>query len=518
MALDGSDATLEDLRRAHAAGDPDLLGRLARAIESRRQSKGGHKAFGQLCEEAGAANLAVTCYQLSLRDDPADTEALARLSEISIEQGHLDRAQAMAARWYRASPDDGNALKSLCEIHLMRGEPGPVKELLAAAAGHDEIVAAIQARLALESDEDPFVNAEEGSPLLPAEADVARFAHLFAGRENVYARQWSGAAGKTGYTPVREPLTMSVARNHLLGNITVGVYPVRLDNRVTFLAIDVDITKRAIDKARGRMKEASRLRALAANEGLRLMGLLEKLGFQPLLEDSGYKGRHLWIFLEAPEEASVVKRFGSLFLAVVPPTSMDIHFEFFPKQARIKKGIGNLIKLPLGIHRKSGRKSRLLGRDGQPVADPYASLRRVKKTPLDILHGAILDLRQREIPPSSALGAEVETADQATVAVPAPPPAEPAFTEADLDRDPEVAHLFGRCAVLRKLKDKVFKHRKLTHDEQVALRHTLGHSGAGVLAVNYLLSCCVDVDAGAPRSSAPWSWIDWPFGSSTGAK
>jgi hypothetical protein len=33
----------------------------------------------------------------------------------------------------------------------------------------------------------------------------------------------------------------------------------------------------------------------------------------------------------------------------------------------------------------------------------------------------------------------------------------------------------------------------LTHDEQVVVIHSLGHSGAGVLAVNYLLDACVDV-------------------------
>jgi hypothetical protein len=73
------------------------------------------------------------------------------------------------------------------------------------------------------------------------DGDVVRFVHLFAGRENVHARQWVGAGGETGYAPVREPFTVQVARNHLLGGITVGIYRLRLDDTVTLFARDVDI-------------------------------------------------------------------------------------------------------------------------------------------------------------------------------------------------------------------------------------------------------------------------------------
>jgi len=54
------------------------------------------------------------------------------------------------------------------------------------------------------------------------------------------------------------------------------------------------------------------------------------------------------------------------------------------------------------------------------------------------------------------------------------------------------------------LKEKVEKHRRLTHDEQVVLAHSLGHSGAGVLAVNYLFDACIDVPAAA-RLQTPLS-------------
>jgi hypothetical protein len=128
----------------------------------------------------------------------------------------------------------------------------------------------------------------------------------------------------------------------------------------------------------------------------------------------------------------------------------------------------------------------------------------------EAIHAAIAALKVRGsgVRPQAAEagdGAEQEGARM----WPAPPPAPPAWTAADFDTHPEVGHLIGRCPVLAALRDKAEKNRRLTHDEQVVVAHTLGHSGAGVLAVNYLLDRCVDVSPTAalktPLSGNPMS-------------
>jgi len=332
----------------------------------------------------------------------------------------------------------------------------------------------------------------------------------------VYARQWAGEGGQGGYTPVREPLTVAVARNHLLGGITVGAYPVRLDNTVTFFALDIDIRKQALARARGSLAEARRIKEAVAVEAEGAHAALAALGVPALLEDSGFKGRHLWVFLETPEDAAVVRQFGSLFLRAHPLGSPDLQVEFFPKQASAGTGIGNLIKLPLGIHRRTGRRSRLLQPDGTPCPDPYAALRGQPRLSREALYAAIAALKARlsQVPggarpelvegPAVELapeGIEAQAPDQAAIREAFVPPP-PAWTAADFDTNPEVAHLLRCCPVLGALKRKVEEHRRLTHDEQVVLMHSLGHSGAGVLAVNYLLNACVDVPPDARLQSA----------------
>jgi len=293
-------------------------------------------------------------------------------------------------------------------------------------------------------------------------------------------------------------------RNHLLGSITIGVYPIRLDNTVTFMAIDIDINKRAIARARGSVQEARAIKDKVSSEARRLQGALRDLEMPALLEDSGYKGRHLWVFLQEPIEAGIVRQFGSLFIAAFPLESMDLHAEFFPKQSTAGAGIGNLIKLPLGIHRRTGRRARLLLADGSPDPDPFGTLREIRRLPRETLFRVIVSLKSRPTMPVPAPFAPEEPETQPPMPLPLPPAPAPAWTVADFEINPEISQLLRNCAVIAALKEKVLKHRRLAHDEQVVLTHSLGHSSAGVLAVNYLFDSCVDVPATA-RLQTPLS-------------
>ena len=94
---------------------------------------------------------------------------------------------------------------------------------------------------------------------------LALFRGLFRGREDVYARRWENVRGQSGYSPamlrdwkaINEsrpedrkkvdlktrkflPLTDTVIEGHLLGNGTIGVYPLFSDETCWFLAVDFD--------------------------------------------------------------------------------------------------------------------------------------------------------------------------------------------------------------------------------------------------------------------------------------
>jgi hypothetical protein len=76
------------------------------------------------------------------------------------------------------------------------------------------------------------------------------------------------------------------------------------------------------------------------------------------------RGGHLWLFFEQSLPGSEIRRFGQ---------GLMFHFglgtlELFPKQDQLAGGPGSLIRLPFGVHRKSGRRYGFYQLNGQPLA------------------------------------------------------------------------------------------------------------------------------------------------------
>jgi hypothetical protein len=210
---------------------------------------------------------------------------------------------------------------------------------------------------------DPDMTAADApfSDLRSRQDAVARFMRLFSGREDCFARQWADKAeNKQGYVPVRHPMTPAEVEEHLAGRKTYGIYLLRSDATVLTAVIDADLKPEfrdrqltAADKGKIRKEQDylfSRIRELSGNRGVR-----------PLVEFSGGKGYHFWYFFQSPVPAGQAK---TLLESVQYPVAQDLsvfNLEVFPKQDHLSgKGLGNLVKLPLGIHRLSGKPSYFL--------------------------------------------------------------------------------------------------------------------------------------------------------------
>jgi hypothetical protein len=317
---------------------------------------------------------------------------------------------------------------------------------------------------------------DDRPPNLPSPADLARFLHRFGGREDVHARQyWDGARG--GYTPMRAPLTPGVLTAHLEGSVTVGVYPIRLDGTAVWCCLDLDVRKEAREVAsRDRAVRAAIDGALAA-ETTRLSAALGALALPCVVEDSGFKGRHFWILFDLPHDAALAHRLASELARALAPTDPRFAVEGFPKQAKVDRdGLGNLVKLPLGLHRRSGRWSRLLADDGV-VADPWAMLRDHPTVPRSAILEALDALRSAR--------PDVVHLPAAAAAQPAPNRAQQADLEA----------IVRGCPVVATLAERIRVDRRCTHDERVVLRHAVAHLPAGAEWFNELMRACPEVPA-----------------------
>ena len=184
------------------------------------------------------------------------------------------------------------------------------------------------------------------------------FISLFRGRQDVYARYWE-KGDHAGYSPAYEfdwtefrafknkggtlkdfpnkrlmPLTPEVARKHLLGQQTVGIYPILQDNTSYFIAADFD-GDNWLEDAKSFINEC------------------RNYGLETYLERSrSGRGGHVWIFFENSYPCYKSRQIALEFIrGAFKRSEFDKEVSFdrlFPNQDSVpKNGFGNLIALPL---------------------------------------------------------------------------------------------------------------------------------------------------------------------------
>ena len=458
------------VRVALARGD----GEAARAYLGRRQElprDSHYPRWGMLAEEAGDLAAAVAVYSEHLQRDPQHPGALFRLGMLLLERGERPRAIELLSATTRAAPDYAPAFFELAQCYTEDALWGLAVEAYRRGLQLDGANDTARAGLALAQ-----TNLETAAalpqPLAAPAGDAARWlSQRFAGREQVHARQWIDATGRVGYSPVHEPLEERLLGLHLRGDVTLGVYPLRSDGTVLFGALDIDVRRTALRSAGDAGQLPPELQARVREDALRLQRLAESLRVPLYAEDSGYKGMHLWLLLSQPVPAGKVKRFLEAIVQRAGPPSPELQWEVFPKQEAVDADqLGNLIKIPLGVHRKSGRRCLFVDPAGQAYADQAAHL-----AGLTALAPAQLDeAAGRLVQPPAAGG--------------------PAVSLSELQAAyPDFAVLFTRCGVMRALAEKAVATHHLSHDERLALKCVLVHAGArGRALVHAVVGQCLD--------------------------
>lgn len=134
------------------------------------------------------------------------------------------------------------------------------------------------------------------------------------------------------YFASHREITVEHVMGHLKGNITLGIYLLDRENLARFSVIDADDDE-GLEKLR------------KAHEELPLPSYLE----------SSRRGGHLWFFFQESVEGKIAKNFG-LEIA----KRFLVEAEVFPKQAE-SEGPGSCIRLPFGIHKKTGQRYPFIG-------------------------------------------------------------------------------------------------------------------------------------------------------------
>ena len=300
-------------------------------------------------------------------------------------------------------PDHEPAWRARLDLLETLGRPGEARALSARHSGRSASRGRIPSEVRDEGDAGAGASpASQESPVGPVrgpgpgdidtpfhsmrreEEQLGRFLHLFRGREDCFARQWADRKHATqGYTPVRRPMTAADVRDHVRGLRTYGIYLLQRDSRVRLAVVDADLASRFRS---GTL--SARDRDLVRREKSYLLERLPELSRQAelpcLVEFSGGKGFHFWYFFQDPVPAAAARQALQQMVRRLEPDVSSFTLEVFPKQDQLAgKGLGNLVKLPLGLHRGTGKRSFFVHVADRSADAQLSALERVRLIPPD---------------------------------------------------------------------------------------------------------------------------------------
>lgn len=400
-------------------------------------------------------------------------EEMLRCAHVAQQHGLHERCLKILARLNSNHPGCEDGWVEHLELLLLLGKRSEMATVLSRAVGHVSVDRLLpfkkQALRGEKAVDDDYQDAAEPFAAMRREQDnLSIFLRLFCGREGVFARQWANRdQEKQGYVPVNRPLTAEDVKEHLAGYKTYGIYLLDEASRVRVGVIDVDL----VSRLRGR-KERKKSKDLIRREAIylykRINELAGQVGIPCICEMSGGKGYHYWFPAAEWLGAGVMKRALSDLIKNLAGDVKCFSLEVFPKQDKLSgKGYGNLVKLPLGVHRGTGRRSRIFASAGDTIEAQFASLRTFQPAPVD---------------------AFIQLAEQHGKATVVTHPRHAAWAE----QYPELATLLPRCAPLGQIISLARSGKALSVREEKVLLGVLAHATRGRLLLHHLLSALPD--------------------------
>ena len=168
--------------------------------------------------------------------------------------------------------------------------------------------------------------------------NIETIASLFVSRSDAYAVQTDSGS----WASLKRPVTSEVLIRHIDGQLTAGIYQLDIKSEVKWVCFDFDDGDAEVDarKLFAHIKTTEYAKAA-------------------LLEHTGGRGYHVWIFFEDRVSAWHAKKIAENIVE-----RAEVRCEIFPKEGKLAAGgYGHLVRLPQGIHKRTGLRSKLIEPD-----------------------------------------------------------------------------------------------------------------------------------------------------------
>ncbi len=417
--------------------------------------------MGLVAQRTGKIFEALNDFSRAMALDPKHSEAKNAMIELNlVDENKYDSIERLK-RLIKFCPDAAKPYRDLAFCYSELGEYGMAQE---------SFKKSMMLEIEEKSDDKTKINTPipvKAPDLTYSDHDVSLFFSKFKGRENSFARQWIDEKGRRGFSPSDRPLSEEEIRKHFEGKETLGMYLLDEKNQVSLCVIDIDIDQKALLEYSKTEEEFSRLHNLAHQDVIKIASICDESGIPVLIEDSGYKGRHIWFFFESPISAKLARSFLKFFVDKAGKPVGGIHREIFPNCDKLKPdGYGPLIKLPLGIHRRTNRRCLFLDKSGNPVPEQLSLLSEIKKINQRTVEELLFTFATR-----------------------------PSESNIKKGESPLVERMLSGCNVVKYLAKKAKETHYLNNSERVTLLHTLGPLGReGKDYIHKIISNCINYD------------------------
>ncbi len=401
-----------------------------------------HFEWGKLCEELGMSQQARESYEQAIALKPQDPEYHFKVALLLYEKGSWERALKHLQKTVSLRPKDEEAKRMLASLYEELGFHGSSKVLRGTEKRTSPLPQTVLPELTIQ------------------EASV--FLDLFKGREVGYARYHFVHTGNLVHAPVNRVLGFDEITQHVKGEETFGIFPLRSDRTLKFSLFRVRVPWRRIVS---NIKNCGFLAISEDNIHQYAKGMAERImdhGFSAYLERPGRHERRVWLFFEEFVPMGLAERFLNAILEKVPAPGVDISVN----SVLGFKGMGlgwqdHPVMLPLGINRRAGIRCYFVDGDGKPHENQIEWLHKIRTVPVG-------DIRRF-----------LKSDGQGT-------------TEARRKSYGDLRRLEEHCPVFDEIIRKVRSGRNLRDEEKRILYFTVGFLENGVALLHDLLEDCPD--------------------------
>ena len=287
---------------------------------------------------------------------------------------------------------------------------------------------------------------------------AGRMLSVFAGREDMYSTECMGTDRNRRIDLQTRPLTEEVLKEHLQGNKTIGTYLQRPNGTVRSMVFDVDISKKVLLQHDRGTEEFKKYMEKASGKALEIIKVLRDMGIVGYMEYSGCRGYHIWIFFTEWVPARYQVLLMETVTAQLEKEDGDIAIECFPGKMKQKPGKpGQPIKIPYGIHGRTGERSYFIDEGGEPIVNINHFVDGLSKTSPEVLKRVIAaSFGKKAVHDSMEVDMDLEAFGDIPVSI---------------------REVLEKCNLIRYLCQKSVKTAYLTHFERLSLLYVFGHMG-----------------------------------------